>query len=251
MNKINYFSAVLSAALLWTVACGDSRPAKPYPPQGGQAKPPKPVAQVNPFESPETLARMFHKSLSANDAIQMMHLSMLGAPTNSWMEFTSKMYQHSNRLLAQNLADLEAANPRDQRTEAEQARIFNLMAQRRQMDIAFTNSLHRLSVELPNMRETFLQRGFLDVVLQFKAAGLDPAQLTVSRIDTSQLTDTYQGIAMRGGPMTLWFAQGKTPLDITLTLVVAKVPHHGWVFVQDPKLNVPAVQGPAEPPPGK
>mgnify|MGYP005640801703 FL=1 len=233
------------------MACGDSRPAKPDPPQGGQAKPPKPVAQVNPFDSPETLARMFHKSLSANDAIQMMHLSMLGAPTNSWMEFTSKMYQHSNRLLAQNLADLEAANPRDQRTEAEQARIFNLMAQRRQMDIAFTNSLHRLSVELPNMRETFLQRGFLDVVLQFKAAGLDPAQLTVSRIDTSQLTNTYQGIAMRGGPMTLWFAQGKTPLDITLTLVVAKVPHHGWVFVQDPKLNVPAMQGPAEPPPGK
>ena len=251
MNKINYFSAVLSAVLLWTVACGDSRPAKPDPPQGGQAKPPKPVAQVNPFESPETLARMFHKSLSANDAIQMMHLSMLGAPTNSWMEFTSKMYQHSNRLLAQNLADLEAANPRDQRTEAEQARIFNLMAQRRQMDIAFTNSLQRLSVELPNMRETFLQRGFLDVVLQFKAAGLDPAQLTVSRIDTSQLTNTYQGIAMRGGPMTLWFAQGKTPLDITLTLVVAKVPHHGWVFVQDPKLNVSAVQGPGEPPPGK
>ncbi|MBT5846538.1 MAG: hypothetical protein HOH86_08075 [Verrucomicrobiales bacterium] len=242
---------MLSAALLWTMACGDSRPAKPDPPQGGQAKPPKPVAQVNPFDSPETLARMFHKSLSANDAIQMMHLSMLGAPTNSWMEFTSKMYQHSNRLLAQNLADLEAANPRDQRTEAEQARIFNLMAQRRQMDIAFTNSLQRLSVELPNMRETFLQRGFLDVVLQFKAAGLDPAQLTVSRIDTSQLTDTYQGIAMRGGPMTLWFAQGKTPMDITLTLVVAKVPHHGWVFVQDPKLNVPAMQGPAEPPPGK
>ena len=251
MNKINYFSTVLYTALLWAVACGDSRPAKPDPPQGGQAKPPKPTAQVNPFESPETLARMFHKSLSANDAIQMMHLSMLGAPTNSWMEFTSKMYQHSNRLLAQNLADLEAANPRDQRTEAEQARIFNLIAQRRQMDIAFTNSLQRLSVELPNMRETFLQRGFLDVVLQFKAAGLDPAQLTVSRIDTSQLTNTYQGIAMRGGPMTLWFAQGKTPLDITLTLVVAKVPHHGWVFVQDPKLNVPAVQGPAEPPPGK
>ena len=233
------------------MACGDSRPAKPDPPQGGQAKPPKPVAQVNPFDSPETLARMFHKSLSANDAIQMMYLSMLGAPTNSWMEFTSKMYQHSNRLLAQNLADLEAANPREQRTEAEQARIFNLMTQRRQMDIAFTNSLQRLSVELPNMRETFLQRGFLDVVLQFKAAGLDPAQLTVSRIDTSQLTDTYQGIAMRGGPMTLWFAQGKTPMDITLTLVVAKVPHHGWVFVQDPKLNVPAMQGPAEPPPGK
>jgi hypothetical protein len=251
VNKINYFCTVLCPALLWAVACGDSRPAKPDPPQGGQAKPPKPTAQVNPFESPETLARMFHKSLSANDAIQMMHLSMLGAPTNSWMEFTSKMYQHSNRLLAQNLADLEAANPREQRTEAEQARIFNLMAQRRQMDIAFTNSLQRLSVELPNMRETFLQRGFLDVVLQFKAAGLDPAQLTVSRIDTSQLTDTYQGIAMRGGPMTLWFAQGKTPMDITLTLVVAKVPHHGWVFVQDPKLNVPAMQGPAEPPPGK
>ena len=251
MNKINYFSTVLCTALLWTVACGDSHSAKSNPPGGGQGKPPKPVAQVNPFESPETLARMFHKSLSANDAIQMMHLSMLGAPTNSWMEFTSKMYQHSNRLLAQNLADLEAANPREQRTEAEQARIFNLMAQRRQMDIAFTNSLQRLSVELPNMRETFLQRGFLDVVLQFKAAGLDPAQLTVSRIDTSQLTDTYQGIAMRGGPMTLWFAQDKTPLDITLTLVVAKVPHHGWVFVQDPKLNVPAVQGPAEPPPGK
>jgi hypothetical protein len=51
--------------------------------------------------------------------------------------------------------------------------------------------------------------------------------------------------------MTLWFAQDKTPLDITLTLVVAKVPHHGWVFVQDPKLNVSAVQGPAEPPTGK
>jgi hypothetical protein len=251
VNKINYFSTVLCTALLWTVACDDSHSAKPDPPQGGQAKPPKPAAQVNPFESPETLARMFHKSLSANDAIQMMHLSMLGAPTNSWMEFTGKMYQHSSKLMTQNLADLEAANPREQRTEAEQARIFNLMAQRRQMDIAFTNSLQRLSVELPNMRETFLQRGFLDVVLQFKAAGLDPAQLTVSRIDTSQLTDTYQGIAMRGGPMTLWFAQDKTPLDITLTLVVAKVPHHGWVFVQDPKLNVPAVQGPAESPPGK
>ena len=151
----------------------------------------------------------------------------------------------------QNLADLESAKPRAQRTEAEQARIFNLMAQRRQMDLAFTNSLQRLSVELPNMRETFLQRGFLDIVLQFKAAGLDPARLTVSRIDTSQLTDTYQGIAMRGGPITLWFAQDKTPLDITLTLVVAKVPHHGWVFVQDPKLNVPAAQGPVEPPPGK
>ncbi len=251
MNKINYFSTVLCPALLWTVACSDPHSAKPNPPGAGHGKPTKPVAQVNPFESPETLARMFHKSLSANDAIQMMHLSILGAPTNSWMEFTGKMYQHSSKLLAQNLADLESAKPREQRTEAEQARIFNLMALRRQMDLAFTNSLQRLSVELPNMRETFLQRGFLDVVLQFKAAGLDPAQLTVSRIDTSQLTDTYQGIAMRGGPMTLWFAQDKTPLDITLTLVVAKVPHHGWVFVQDPKLNVPAVQGPAEPPPGK
>ena len=233
------------------MACGDPRSTKPNPPGGDQGKPSNPIAQVNPFESPETLARMFHKSLSANDAIQMMHLSMLGAPTNSWMEFTGKMYQHSNKLLAQNLADLESAKPRAQRTEAEQARIFNLMAQRRQMDLAFTNSLQRLSVELPNMRETFLQRGFLDVVLQFKAAGLDPARLTVSRIDTSQLTDTYQGIAMRGGPITLWFAQDKTPLDITLTLVVAKVPHHGWVFVQDPKLNVSAKQGPVEPPPGK
>ena len=251
MNKINYFPTVLCVALLWAVACGDSHSAKPNPPGDGQGKPTKHVAQVNPFESPETLARMFHKSLSANDAIQMMHLSMLGAPTNSWMEFTSKMYQHSNKLLAQNLADLESAKPREQRTEAEQARIFNLMALRRQMDLAFTNNLQRLSVELPNMREKFLQRGFLDVVLQFKAAGLDPAQLTVSRIDTAQLTDTYQGIAMRGGPMTLWFAENKIPLDITLTLVVAMVPHHGWVFVQDPKLNVPAKQGPAEPPPGK
>ena len=251
MNNINYFSTALCTTLLCAVACGDSNSAKPNPPRDGQGKPAKIVEEVNPFESPETLARMFHKSLSANDAIQMMHLSMLGAPTNSWMEFTGKMYQHSNKLLAQNLADLESAKPREQRTEAEQARIFNLMAQRRQMDLAFTNSLQRLSVELPNMRETFLQRGFLDIVLQFKAAGLDPAQLTVSRIDTSQLADTYQGIAMRGGPMTLWFAQGKTPLDITLTHVVAKVPHHGWVFVQDPKLNVPAAQGPVEPPSGK
>ena len=251
MNNINYFSTVLCTTLLCAVACGDSNSAKPDPPRDGQGKPAKIVPEVNPFESPETLARMFHKSLSANDAIQMMHLSMLGAPTNSWMEFTGKMYQHSNKLLAQNLADLESAKPRAQRTEAEQARIFNLMAQRRQMDLAFTNSLQRLSVELPNMRETFLQRGFLDIVLQFKAAGLDPARLTVSRIDTSQLTDTYQGISMRGGPITLWFAQDKTPLGITLTLVVAKVPHHGWVFVQDPKLNVPAAQGPVEPPPGK
>lgn len=251
MNNINYFSTALCTTLLCAVACGDSNSAKPNPPRDGQGKPAKIVEEVNPFESPETLARMFHKSLSANDAIQMMHLSMLGAPTNSWMEFTGKMYQHSNKLLAQNLADLESAKPREQRTEAEQARIFNLMAQRRQMDLAFTNSLQRLSVELPNMRETFLQRGFLDIVLQFKAAGLDPARLTVSRIDTSQLTDTYQGIVMRGGPITLWFAQDKTPLDITLTLVVAKVPHHGWVFVQDPKLNVPAEQGPVEPPSGK
>ena len=154
-------------------------------------------------------------------------------------------------ILEKNLADLEAAKPREERTDAEQTRIFNLHAQRQQMSEAYTNSMQRLSIELPEMRERFLQRGFLDVVLQFKAAGLDPAQLTVSRIDTAQLTDTYQGIAMRGGPMTLWFAQGKTPLNITLTLVVAKVPHHGWVFVQDPKLNVPAVQGPAEPPPSK
>ena len=153
MNKINYFSTVLCTALLWAVACDNPHSAKPNPPGGGQGKPPKPVAQVNPFESPETLARMFHKSLSANDAIQMMHLSMLGAPTNSWMEFTGKMYQHSSKLMTQNLADLKAANPREQRTEAEQARIFNLMAQRRQMDIAFTNSLQRLSVELPHIAQ--------------------------------------------------------------------------------------------------
>ncbi len=125
------------------------------------------------------------------------------------------------------------------------------LAQRQQMSKAYTNNVKRLSIELPERREHFLQRGFLDVVLQFKAAGLDPAQLTVSRIDTSKLTDQYQGIAMRGGPLTIWFAKNKTPLDITLTLVVADVPHHGWVFVQDPKLNVPPVQGPAELPPGK
>ena len=116
------------------------------------------------------------------------------------------------------------------------------------MSKAYTNNLKRLSIELPEMRELFLQRGFLDVVLQFKAAGLDPAQLTVSRIDTSKLTDQYQGIDMRGGPLTIWFAKNKTPLDITLTLVVANVPYHGWVFVKDPKLNVPVVQGPAPEP---
>ena len=153
--------------------------------------------------------------------------------------------------MEKDLADLEAAKRRDQRTDAGQARIFNLHAQRQQMSKAYTNNVKRLSIELPERREHFLQRGFLDVVLQFKAAGLDPAQLTVSRIDTSKLTDQYQGIAMRGGPLTIWFAKNKTPLDITLTLVVADVPHHGWVFVQDPKLNVPPVQGPAELPPGK
>jgi hypothetical protein len=73
----------------------------------------------------------------------------------------------------------------------------------------------------------------------------------VKRVDTSKLTDQYQGIAMRGGPLTIWFTQNQTPLDITLTLVVADVPYHGWVVVQDPKLNVPPVQGPAELPPGK
>ena len=248
MNKINFYAAALVAALLWAMACGDSKPA---PPQGDPAKPPNPAAQVNPHQSPEALARMFHQSISANDAIQMMHLSMLGAPTNSWIEFSGKMFRNSLKILEKNLADLEAAKPRDQRTDAEQARIFNLHAQRQQMSKAYTNSVKRLSIELPEMREHFLQRGFLDVVLQFKAAGLDPAQLTVSRIDTSKLTDQYQGIAMRGGPLTIWFAKNKTPLDITLTLVVADVPHHGWVFVQDPKLNVPPVQGPAELPPGK
>ena len=246
MNRIIFYPIALCGALLLAAACGDSYSPKLNTPKGSKANPL--TAPVNPHKSPEALARKFHESLSANDAIQMMHLSMLGAPTNAWMEFTGKMYQHSSQLVAKNLADLQSAKPRDQRTEAEQTRIFNLMAQRRQMDIAYTNNLKRLTVELPNMREKFLQRGFLDVVLQFKNAGLDPADLSVSRVDTSTLTDKYQGIDMRGGPVTVWFAKGTTPLDITLTLVIAKVSDHGWVFVQDPKVNIPAIQGPVPEP---
>ncbi|MBC8326544.1 MAG: hypothetical protein H8E27_13060 [Verrucomicrobia subdivision 3 bacterium] len=246
MNRIIFYPIALCGALLLAAACGDSTPPKPAPPKGGKAN--SLTAPVNPHKSPEALARKFHESLSANDAIQMMHLSMLGAPTNAWMEFTGKMYQHSSQLLAKNLADLQEAKPREERTDAEQTRIFNLMAQRRQMDLAFTNSLKRLTIELPEMREKFLQRGFLDVVLQFKNAGLDPAQLTVSRVDTSTLTDQYQGIEMHGGPVTVWFAKGATPLNITLTLVLAKVSDHGWVFVQDPKVNLPPVQGPVPEP---
>jgi hypothetical protein len=249
MNRINFCSLALCGALLLAAACGDADSPKPGTPPGGKAN--SLNARLDPHKSPEVLARRFHESLSANNAIQMMHLSMLGAPTNSWSDFSGKMFRNSLKILAKNLADLESAKPREERTDAEQARIFNLHAQRQQMSEAYTNNVKRLSIELPEMREHFLQRGFLDVVLQFKAAGLDPAQLTVSRIDTSKLTDQYQGIAMRGGPLTIWFAKNKTPLDITLTLVVADVPHHGWVFVQDPKLNVPPVQGPAELPPGK
>ena len=244
MNRINFYSLALCGALLLAAACGDADSPKP---KGGTAKP-QIAAPVNPHKSPEVLARRFHESLSANNAIQMMHLSMLGAPTNSWSDFSGKMFRNSLKILAKNLADLESAKPREERTDAEQARIFNLHAQRQQMSEAYTNNVKRLSIELPEMREHFLQRGFLDVVLQFKAAGLDPAQLTVSRVDTSKLTDQYQGIAMRGGPLTIWFTQNQTPLDITLTLVVAKVSDHGWVFVQDPKLNVPPVQGPAPEP---
>jgi len=242
MNKFIFYTIVLFGA----VACDNSNPPEPDTSNGGKINPAN--ALSNPHQSPEELARRFHESLSANNAIQMMHLSMLGAPTNAWMDFTGKMYQHSSTLVAKNLADLQSAKPRDQRTEAEQTRIFDLMAQRRQMDIAFTNNLKRLTVELPNMREQFLQRGFLDVVLQFKNAGLDPAQLTVSRVDTSTLSDKYQGIDMRGGPLTVWFAKGTTPLDITLTLVVAKVSDHGWVFVKDPKVNIPPLQGPVPKP---
>jgi hypothetical protein len=243
-NRTVYYTAALSAALLWATACGDSKPAKP---KRGSAKP-QPAAPMDSRSSPEALAQVFHQSLSANDAIQMMHLSMLGAPTNSWIEFSGKMFRNSLKILEKNLTDLEAIKPREDRTDAEQTRIFNLHTQRQQMSKAYTNNLKRLSIELPEMRELFLQRGFLDVVLQFKAAGLDPAQITVSRIDTSKLTGQYQGIDMRGGPLTIWFAKNKTPLDITLTLVVANVPYHGWVFVKDPKLNVPVVQGPAPEP---
>ncbi len=249
MNRIYFYTIALCGALLLAIACGGN-PTKPSAPQG-KANPQSPGTKVNPHESPEALAEVFHKSLSANNAIEMMHLSMLGAPTNAWIEFTRKMYRHSCVLLDKNLADLEAAKPREERTDAEQTRIFNLKAQRRQMDTGHRNSLQRLTVELPTMRENFIQRGFLDVVLQFKAAGLDPATLTVSRVDTSNLTDTYQNIAMRGGSLTIWFEQGTKPLDITLTLVVAEVPQHGWVFVQNPKLKVPPEQGPAEPAAGK
>ena len=243
--KIVFYAALFSAVLVLAVGCGKSERTEP---KDDQPEPPKAAAPADPHSSPETLARVFHQSLSANDAIKMMHLSMLGAPTNSWIEFSGKMFRNSLKILEKNLADLEAAKPREERTDAEQTRIFNLHTQRRQMSEAYTNSMQRLSIELPEMRERFLQRGFLDVVLQFKAAGLDPAKLTVSRVDTSKLTDTYQGIDMRGGPLTLWFAKNKTPLDITLTLVVANVSDHGWVFVQDPKVNAPPVQGPAPEP---
>lgn len=206
---------------------------------------PAPTATADPRSTPEALARALHRSVAENDAIAMMHLSMLGAPTNAWIDFSGKMFRNSLKLLEKNLADLEAAKPRNERSEAEQLRIINLHTQREQMSNAYTNSMKRLSIELPQMRERFLQRGFLDVVLQFKAAGVDPAQLTVSRVDTAAVTDTYQGIAMRGGALTVWFAREGIPQDFTLTLVVAQIDNHGWVFVQDPKVNAAPIQGPA------
>ena len=63
-------------------------------------------------------------------------------------------------------------------------------------------------------------------------------------LEDTALLFTVQAVELTPG-------QERLDLDITLTLVVAKVPHHGWVWLKKPTLNVPTKEGPAEPPPGK
>ena len=93
MNNPIHTAHVLAAALAWAaltcgVGCGKAKP-EPVPPPSK----PAPTATADPRSTPEALARALHRSVAENDAIAMMHLSMLGAPTNAWIDFSGNIFK--------------------------------------------------------------------------------------------------------------------------------------------------------------
>tara|TARA_B100001939_G_C16933953_1_gene615139 strand:+ start:942 stop:1730 length:789 start_codon:yes stop_codon:yes gene_type:complete len=239
------------AALAIGAGCG-GQPPEPDPTKGsGLEYVPRPPAppKAAVYDSPEALAKAFQNTLAQNNAEAMLMLSLIGHGTNAWLEFSQATLQ-AHRRQAQTELNTLAAKPREQRSDAEQARFFSLKVQLEALEKSHAENFNNLHIRLPADRKRFKEQEYFALQLTLKDNGMHQDLMQLDRVDTSLITTNFLNAKLHGGPVELHYRQQGEPLRGTILFNCAKLKGLGWVIVDPPRIKANREFGPQTSGPG-
>jgi len=241
-------SILAMLALAGAIGCGKNQPDAPQgkgKTKSGLAINSKPKVHRGK-DSPEELARAFQETLAANNAEAMMMLSLLGHGTNAWVQFSQATLTERRRTIETQVNALEA-KPRPSRSDAEQARLFTLKQSLTNLEKTHAASFNALHTKLPADRKKFKEQEYLRLQKALIETGMVQDTMTLTHIDTTQITPNFLNANLEGGPLELHYKQDGQPLPGHITFNCAKLKNIGWVIVDPPTLKKRTRVGPQLP----
>ena len=199
-------------------------PKPPAPSPGGGA----PIHPVG--ATWQDLSEQFVATLKADDADAALRLTFLNLPMADAQVALRAMFDEEMKLMEDRVKTWAASdNPQDN----ERARNMRVALDKGRAD--FEAGLKDiLAKEVPAEREAFPAK-FIQLLLQLKKAGLDPAKAKLAKVDPTGPND---GRAQRD--VVLSFTVDGEPVEATIMLPCRSVKGYGWVISDQPKLQLPA-----------